>query len=135
MYSDFVKKYQSFLTSFGTYLTGKNTAPTFDHTIDYSAERTILQNASSAETLIYTTNAMYDQAAVMRTIKELYKTPKDYFKDYQTFLAAQQNTITFLGQEFEKQNATIKARMDISKSIKGFSSTLQKKLSLINPQV
>ncbi len=135
MYADFVEKYKSFLTDFGSYLTGNNTAPTFDATINFATEHTILQNASSAETLIYTTNAMYDQAAVMRTIKEMYKTPKDYFADYKVFLANQQTTIEFLGNEFERQSNTIKTRMNVSKSIKSFSPTLQKKLSLIDPQV
>ena len=135
MYSDYAKNYQTYLLNFGSFLAGNGSMPSFIATIDFSYERNLLQNASSAETLIYNTNAMYDQVAAARTIKEIYKTPKDYFADYQTFLNKETANINFLATEVANQQTVLIDRMSISKSIKAFASRLQKKISLINPQV
>ena len=135
MYSDFATKYQKYLKSFGAYLLGDKSAPTFDTDIDFSYERNHLQNATSAETLIQLTHAMYHQVAAARTLKEIYKKPSDYFTDYKDFLTKETDNIDFLKTEVQNQTDTTISRMSISKTLKGFSSILQKKLSLINPKV
>lgn len=132
MYSDFLAKSQAYLDSFKTFIQGNGTAPTFDKTIDFSDERNILQNASSAETLIYISNAMYDQAAAMRTIKEIYKSPQDYYKEHQKFLEKTTTSNEFLGAEFKRQQATLNSRISIAKAFKSRRMTLKLSSLLAN---
>jgi hypothetical protein len=128
---DYTKTYLEYIKNIGSYLAGNSSAPTLDIKINVSKDLNTLKNSLSAETLIYTSNAVYDQNAMARSLIEIYKKPKDYFKEYQDFLIKEQSKTEFLNNEFQVQLNNIQDNIQQSKNIINLSPTLQKKLSLI----
>lgn len=130
-FTDYTKTYLQFIKNIGSYLSGNSSAPTLDLIINTSKDINTLRNSLSAETLIYTSNAVYDQIAMARSLAEIYKKPKDYFNEYQTYLIKEQNKTEFLDSEFQKQEQKINDNIKQSKNLISLSPTLQKKISLI----
>lgn len=85
-YQDFAEAQKTHLNKLGEYIDGSKPAPTFDAKIDFAKELQGVQNATTAEQKIHLANALYDQVAVSRSLKELYKKPSDYFKEFKDSL-------------------------------------------------
>lgn len=134
-YQLFAIRYKEYLKKFGSYLLSSNGAPNFDIEIDYTDELNAIQNVSSAEQLIYLTNALLDQAAIKRCMKEVYKTPSDYYKEHEKFLNDELKRITFSEEEVKKQHESVVSNINRSKNIKIYSRSLQRKLSLLGSKI
>jgi len=129
---DYTKTYLEFIKNVGSYISGTSSAPTLDLTINTSKDLNTLRNSLSAETLISTSNAVYDQMAIARSLVEIYKKPKDYFKEYQDYLTLEQSKVESNTSDFQIQEKTIQDNIQKSKNLMSLSSSLQKKLSLIS---
>lgn len=133
-YQDYVEKFKSHLSNWSLFSSGKGSSQTFDAKIDTSQELNALRNSASSEQLIHFGNAYYDQVAVGRAIKELYKTPKDYHKQFDDFTKSQAKVISSFSEEISKQHEDVKGTSDVSKVVKTLSPTLQKKLANVRSE-
>ena len=131
-FADYTTTYLEYIKKVGAYLAGQSSAPTLKITINPSKDLNTLRNSVSAENLIYTSNAVYDQMAMVRSLKEIYKKPKEYFAEHKLNLEKETSKTTFLKEEFQRQEANIKENTEASKNQKNLSPILQKKLSLIS---
>lgn len=134
-YSSYIDTYLQFIRNIGSYLAGNSSAPTLDLSVNITKDLNTLRNSSSAEHLITTSNAIYDQVAISRTLKEIYKKPKDYFSEFQASINNEIKKTEFNGDEFAKQQTSIEQNINKSKGMKNISPALQYKLSLIDPSV
>ena len=134
MFQQYVDKYKSYLTSWAGLISGKSSSTNFECDINTNAELNALRNASSAEQLVHLSNAYYDQVAIGRTLKEIYKKPKDYLKQYNEFIQNQLTSLDITSKEVTSQVTSISATIQQSKSMNSLSGNLRKKLSLIKSE-
>lgn len=130
-FKDYAEKSKEYMTKFGLYLTGKNSAPSLTIDIDLSTELNALHNASSSEQLIQLSNGFYDQVAFKRSLIEVYKKPKDYLKEQQLTLDSNIKSLDSLSKDISLNIDSVKANQVRSQSARSISDRLQLKLSLI----
>lgn len=85
-YQDFAEAQKTHLNKLSEYIDGSSPAPTFDVKIDFAKELQGAQNSTTSEQKIHLANALYDQVATSRSLKELYKKPSDYFEEFKKSL-------------------------------------------------
>lgn len=134
MFQQYVEKYKTYLTGWAGLISGKSSSVNFDCDINTCSELNALRNASSAEQLVHLSNAYYDQVAIGRTLKEIYKKPKDYLKQFAEQTALQIAALENTGKEVASQVLSVESTIQQSKSNNALSGNLQKKLSLINSE-
>lgn len=133
-FQSFLEKYKSFLTNWSKSASGEGTTETFDYKINTSQELNNLRNASTVNDMVQLTNGYYDQVGIGRSIKELYKTPKDYLADFILYNEMSMKRLDNLGVEIADSTINVVDTIEKSKSIKGLSQKFQKKLSLIKSE-
>jgi len=133
-YKEYVSKFKDHLTNWGSFASGKGSCQNFDAKIDTTQELHALRNAVSAEQLIHLSNAYYDQVAIGRSIKELYKTPKDYFAQFEAANKAASNEAEAFGAEVESQHTQVKASIESAQAARNLSPDWQLKLSKIRSE-
>ena len=133
-YKDYVVKFKEHLDNWGLFASGKGSCKNFDSKINTAQELNALRNAVSAEQLIHLSNAYYDQVSIGRSIKELYKKPKDYLKQFEAANQMQIEAATAFGKEVESQHDKVKGSIESAKAARSLSSDWQLKLSKIESE-
>lgn len=123
MYQQYAKQYQKYLAGCAEWISGKSSAENFECDINPKAELNALKNSSSSEQLIHTSNAYYDQVAMSRSLKEIYKTPNDYLQQYVEYNAALVKSLDSTSKEVTNQIASIEATIDSSKTNNSFGNS------------
>lgn len=134
MFQQYVEKYKQYLIGWAGLISGQSNSSNFDCIINTNEELNTLRNSSSAEQLIHTSNAYYDQVAIGRTLKEIYKKPKDYLKQFAEQTDLQIKSLDITRQEVSNQIDSIQATIQQSKSMNSLSPSIQKKLLLIKSE-
>ena len=116
------------------YLSGSQSAPTLDVEVDFKKELNAIHNASSSEQMVHLSNALYDQVAAERSLKEIYKKPNDYFNEFKESLDRQMPVLDNMQAEVATQHESVAKTLEVSKSYKSINPKLQLKLSLIDPK-
>lgn len=133
-FQQYKERFKSFLTNWSKSVSGNGTTETFDYKVNTSKELNALRNASTINDVVQLSNAYYDQVGIGRAIKELYKTPKDYFKDFVALNEITLKQLDNLGNEVETSHTNVNNTIDQNKSIKALSKKMQLKLSLIKSE-
>lgn len=116
------------------FLTGNGQSqPTLEISVNFSKELNAVKNATSSGTIIQLTNALYDQVAFKRSITEIYKTAKDYYTEYQSFLNNIKKNLDFMQKDVSNNHELVLENLESSKIFKKSANVFQKKISLINP--
>jgi hypothetical protein len=130
-YQDYLAKFKTHLSNWSLFSSGKGSASTFDTNIDAKVELNALKNSASAEQLIQLGNAYYDQIAIGRAIKEMYKTPKDYYAQFDAFSKNILERANIFGQDVAKQHIGVQETIEATKASRMLSSDWQKKFANI----
>lgn len=128
-FQQYLEKYKSFLTNWGKAASGNGTTESFDYKINTAQELNALRNAVTVNDMVQLSNAYYDQVAIGRSLKELYKKPKDYLADFVVFNTASLKQLDNLGEEVANSHANIDKVKIQKKSM--IDDKMHKKLSLI----
>lgn len=133
-YSDFKNTINKYLTGWKDFAGGKSSTPTLDVKISTSYELNALKNSVSAEQMIQLGNAYYDQVALGRSIKELYKLPKDYFDELSVELTNNVNSMDDLATRTAEQHVNIQRSIEMSRALTTLSPSMQSKLSTVKSE-
>jgi len=133
-YQDYVDKFKEHLQGWGAFASGEGSCKNFNTKISTAQELNALRNAVSAEQLIHLSNAYYDQVAVGRAIKELYKTPKDYLEQFEAANKERLDDLNVLGAEVTSQHESVKEHIESAKAARSLSPDWQLKLSKIRSE-
>lgn len=133
-YKDFCEKFKDLIAGWKKFAAGDGSVNNAEVNISAAHELNALRNAASSEQLVHLSNAYYDQVAMGRSIKELYKRPKDYLKDYDKSLDFKAAHIDGMNKEVQDQHERVKKTINVSKSGRKIAPTLQKKLSRIKSE-
>ena len=107
--------------------------PTLEISVNFSKELNAVKNATSSGVIIQLTNALNDQVALIRSINEIYKTAKDYYTEYQSFLNNIKKNLDFMQKDVSSNHELVLENLESSKIFKKSANIFQKKISLINP--
>lgn len=125
-YSDYAKKFNDYLTNFTNFISGKESTISIDTKIDMSEELKAIGNISTANQLIDISNAIYDQLAFQRTMKEIYKKPYEYFSEHKTMLETYSNKLNVCNDTLSKHTDNL--NITRSNNLKTISTKLHSKL-------
>lgn len=125
-YNDFVEKFNKYLTNFTGFISGKESTTSLDLNIDMSDEIKSINNISTANQLIDISDAIYDQLAFQRTMKEVYKKPYEYFSEHKKMLEDYSNKLNTRNENVNKHKNNLNVTR--SNNIKSISTKLYSKL-------
>ena len=131
-YKVFAANLKEHLLSVVSFLKGESSVRSFKELAPATTEVNAIQNATSASQVVELSNAYYDQLAHIRTMEEIYKTPKQYYQEYVTLLENNIKALDVSAKTVEEQHSDISENIESSKILKSLSSDLQFKLSLID---
>ena len=133
-YSDFKTTVNGYLEGWQKFTSGESSTPTLNVKISAAYELNALKNSTSAEQMIQLGNAYYDQVALGRSIKELYKLPKDYLEELSNEITDSVNAISDLAGRTSEQHSSVQRSIEASKALITLSSSMQRKLSSIKSE-
>lgn len=128
-FADFGKTLKEHLNNITSYLKGEKSATTLNTNISTNLELNAIQNAASARQIVTLSRAYYDQMAYKRTLAEIYKTPKEYYKDYIDILKLELESLDIQMTDTNEQHESVTNTLPIAKELRNISPDLQSKLS------
>lgn len=128
-FADFGKTLKEHLNNITSYLKGEKSATSLNTDISTSLELSAIQNAASARQIVTLSKAYYDQMAYKRTLAEIYKTPKEYYKDYISILKSELESLESQITDTSEQHNSVNNTLSIAKELRNISPDLQSKLS------
>lgn len=128
-FSDFCQSLKEHLINVTSYLKGEKSIITFDPSIQPNLELNAIKNSASARQIISLSKAYYDQVAYKRTLNEIYKTPKQYYIEYETILKSELESLETQMIDTKEQHISVLNTLPIAKELCNTSTDLQSKLA------
>lgn len=127
-YSDFATYHISFNQSQLDWMNTAVNSQTFNYTFTPSGDLTKVQNSAFASDFATMALSFFNQKAIQRTIREIYKQPQDYLADYNLFINNQKSLLNKKYNNYITSSSNIESQKQLMQINKSNSNLLVQKL-------